>query len=366
MSGDLREALLAAQPWLVLAGDCLLAALIALVAYRVSDRVLTRWAAPHLNAFAAALLRHLRAPMRWVFIFFALQVVLREADDALRGVATLTHLTSLCLLGALTLAATQIVAAAGDAILQAHPVGGEDNLNARRIQTQTRVLSRTLTGVILLIGVAAALMTFPSVRQFGAGLMASAGVAGLVVGFAAKPVLGNLLAGMQIALAQPIRLDDVVIVEGEWGRIEEIAGSYVVVALWDERRLIVPLQWFIEHPFQNWTRSTSQLLGTVFLWVDYRLPLAPLRAEAERLCRAAPAWDQRVCVIQVTDANERAMQLRVLVSSADSGRNFDLRCKLREGLIEFVGQHYPDGLPRLRADLTVEPAEPLPARPMPA
>jgi small-conductance mechanosensitive channel len=164
-------------------------------------------------------------------------------------------------------------------------------------------------------------------------------------------VLSNLIAGLQIALTQPIRLDDVVIIEGEWGRIEEIAGSYVVVRIWDERRLVVPLNWFIEHPFQNWTRSSSQLIGTVFLMLDFRTPLAPLREELQRLCEASPQWDRRVCVMQVTDANEQAMQVRMLVSSTDSGRNFDLRCQVREGLICYVQAHYPEALPRWRGEL---------------
>ena len=191
-------------------------------------------------------------------------------------------------------------------------------------------------------------------RQIGASLLASAGVAGLVAGIAARPVLGNLIAGLQIALSQPIRLDDVVVIQGEWGRIEEITGTYVSVRLWDQRRLIVPLQWFIENPFTNWTRNSSQIIGTVFLYVDYRMPLAPLREELARIVEHAPEWDGRVQVLQVTDATERAMQLRVLVSSLDSGLNWDLRCRVREGLLDFMQQHYPQYLPRARADVSAE------------
>jgi hypothetical protein len=202
--------------------------------------------------------------------------------------------------------------------------------------------------LVILAGSAAVLMTIPGVRQFGASLLASAGLAGLALGIAAKPVLSNLIAGLQIAMAQPIRLDDVVIVKGEWGRIEEITGTYVVVRIWDERRLIVPLNYFIENPFENWTRRTAELIGTVFLWVDYRLPMAPARTELERLCREAPEWDGRVCVLQVVDANEHAMQLRALVSAPDSSRAWDLRCRIREGLIAFVQREYPDYLPTTR------------------
>jgi small-conductance mechanosensitive channel len=191
-------------------------------------------------------------------------------------------------------------------------------------------------------------MTFPGARQLGASLLASAGVLGIIGGLAARPVFSNLIAGLQLALAQPIRLDDVLIVQGEWGRVEEITGTYVVLRIWDERRLIIPLQWFIENPFQNWTRSTSRILGTVFLNVDYALPVEALRTEARRLVEQAPEWDQRVFVVQVTDATERTMQIRVLVSASDSGKAFDLRCRVREGLLEWLAREYPQCLPTSR------------------
>jgi hypothetical protein len=214
--------------------------------------------------------------------------------------------------------------------------------------------------LILLIGSGFALMTLPLLRQLGTSLLASAGVAGLVVGFAAKPVLGNLLAGIQLALTQPIRLGDVVIVEHEWGWIEEITGTYVVIRIWDQRRLVVPLQWFIEHPFQNWTRTASEILGTVTLWTDYRLPVDAVRQEAERLCRMAPEWDGRLCLTQVVEAGERAMQLRILLSAFNSERIWDLRCRVREGLIDFIQRNYPEYLPRVRIEMSeVAQAAPL-------
>ena len=231
-----------------------------------------------------------------------------------------------------------------------HPVDVADNLHARGIQTQTRVLTRTLMLFVLVFGVACALITFPSVRQIGTGLLASAGLAGLVIGFAAKPLLGNLLAGLQIALTQPIRLDDVVIVEGEFGRIEEITSAYVVVALWDDRRMIMPLQWFIEHPFQNWTRTSAQILGSVFLWVDFGFPVDPLRQELAKICEGNPNWDRRVCGIQVTDMSERAMQLRILVSSSSASQNWDLRCFVRERLIDYIARDHAQYFPRFRID----------------
>jgi small-conductance mechanosensitive channel len=243
------------------------------------------------------------------------------------------------------------VAAGEQAILRDNPIDVADNLEARRIQTQTRVLSRVLMGAIILVGVSLVLLTFPMVRQIGTALLASAGIIGLVAGIAAKPVFGNLIAGLQIALTQPIRLDDVVIVEGEWGRVEEIGSSYVVVRIWDERRMVVPLTWFIENPFQNWTRRSADLLGTAFLWLDYRAPIAAIRAELERICQSEKLWDGRVCVTQVTETSEHTLQVRLLVSARNSGDAFDLRCIVRERMLDFLARQYPQALPRTRAEL---------------
>ncbi|WP_228886427.1 mechanosensitive ion channel family protein [Stenotrophomonas rhizophila] len=247
------------------------------------------------------------------------------------------------------------VAAGERAILREHPMEVADNLAARRVQTQTRVLSRVLMGAIILVGVSLILLTFPMVRQIGTALLASAGIIGLVAGIAAKPVFGNLIAGLQIALTQPIRLDDVVIVEGEWGRVEEIGSSYVVVRIWDERRMVVPLTWFIEHPFQNWTRRSADLLGTAFLWLDYRAPIAAIRAELERICADQALWDGRVCVTQVTETTEHTLQVRLLVSARNSGDAFDLRCIVRERMLDFLAREHPQALPRTRAELLQQP-----------
>lgn len=217
----------------------------------------------------------------------------------------LRHLLLIALIAAVSWLAVCCVGATAGIAARRFPVDMTDNLHSRRILTQIRVLSRTLNVLIVLLDSGAILLTIPGVRQIGTSLLASAAVAGLAVGFTAKPVLGNLIAGLQIALTQPIRLDDVVIIDGEWGRIEEITGTYVVLRIWDERRLVVPLNWFMENPFQNWTRSSAELLGSVFLWLDYGMPLEPLRAELQRLCDTAPEWDGRVCVLQVTDTSDR-------------------------------------------------------------
>lgn len=245
----------------------------------------------------------------------------------------------------------RVIGALERRVLRLHPMEVADNLSARRARTQTHVIGGALQGGAALVGIAIALMTFPQIRQIGATLLASAGVIGLIAGIAAKPVFGNLIAGLQIAITQPIRFDDVVIVEGQWGRIEEITSAYVVVRIWDERRLVVPLQWFIEHPFENWTRTTSQLLGTAFLWLDYRAPMAAIRDELKRICESDERWDGRVCVAQITEAERTAVQVRLLVSARSSGELFDLRCAVRERMIAFLQASHPEALPLLRLDM---------------
>lgn len=340
--------------WLEVIVQVIMVLLVVIASDRLGIPVLQRLARHF--PFSRRLLQQCRQSLRVAVFFLLLQIIFRDSESTVRISPLLLHITALLSIASLTWLSTRAVQSIADTIVELNPIDRADNLAARRIHTQTRVLARSVNVLIILIGTGMALMTLPLLRQIGTSLLASAGVAGLVVGFAAKPVLGNLLAGMQLAISQPIRLDDVVIVENEWGQIEEITGTYVVVRIWDQRRMIVPLQWFIEHPFQNWTRNSADLLGAVTVWVDYRLPLAPLRAEAQRLCQAQEEWDGRVCVTQVLDANERAMQVRVLVSASDAGRTFDLRCKVREGLLDFVQREYPDCLPRLRADTMGESA----------
>ncbi len=326
------------------------------LAAHVATRILARVTRPFL--FPRLLLEQTEAPLHLIVPLLGVQAVWTAASDELLWMAGLRHITLLLIIGAFTWLGMRVVLAIQKVIIHHHPVNVADNLNARRIQTQTKVLVQTLSFFVLLFGAAAMLITFPAARQFGTSILASAGLAGLAVGFAAKPVLGNLIAGLQIAFTQPIRLDDVVIVANEWGRVEEITGTYVVVKVWDERRLIVPLQWFIENPFQNWTRTTSDLIGSVFFWMDYSVPIDPLRGELERLVKEVPElWDGRVSGLQVTETTENSVQIRVLVSSSDSGKNFDLRCYVREKMISFIAQNYPEGLPKLRATVSEEKEE---------
>ncbi len=231
---------------------------------------------------------------------------------------------------------------------------GADNLDARRIQTQLQLLRAVLTSFIAFTALIVLLLFVPGFRQIGTGLLASAGIAGLVVGLAAQRALGNLLAGFQIAITQPIRIDDVVVVEGEWGRIEEISLTYVVVRIWDERRLILPISYFLEHPFTNWTRESADILGTVFLYTDYRVPIAELRAELDRIVEQSEFWDGRVKGLVVTDSTDRALELRALVSAKDGGNAWNLRCEVREKLVGFLQEKYPESLPHVRAEILSE------------
>jgi small-conductance mechanosensitive channel len=230
-----------------------------------------------------------------------------------------------------------------------------DNLQARKISTQVSVLAKLIISLVFVLALGSMLMVFDSVRQLGTSLLASAGIAGIVLGFAAQKTLGNLLAGIQIAISQPIRLDDVVIVEGEFGRVEEITLTYVVVRLWDLRRMVLPITYFLEKPFQNWTREGSKILGTVFFYLDYTAPVEAMRAELRRIVERHPKWDGDVCGLQVTDSRENVVEIRCLASAQDAGRCFDLRCDIREGMLAFLREHHPDALPRVRAELARKP-----------
>lgn len=344
----------ARNPHVVLALAALLAWFVGILVHRIGRTLLLRLTIP------LPLLHHTLAYIdraaSYVLPLLLVQIVFRAAPDELRGVPMLQHLSAVLFILAVTWLMISAARGLAEAVEARHPIDVADNLAARTIRTQTRVLTRAAMVVIVVVGLSAVLMSFPSVRTVGASLLASAGVIGLAIGMAAKPVLGNLIAGLQIALTQPIRIDDVLIIEGEWGRVEEITGSYVVLRIWDRRRLVIPLQWFIEHPFQNWTRNSADIIGTVFWWMDYGLPLEPIRAEVRRLCEEAPQWwDGELAIVQVVDTSERSMQLRALVTARNSGDAWDLRCHVRAGIIDFIQREYPQHLPRLRTDFAAGP-----------
>jgi len=237
-----------------------------------------------------------------------------------------------------------------ESFFHSYDLNKEDNLKERKLRTQLQFIRKFVISIIIIVTAAIILLSFESMRKIGAGLLTGVGVGGIIIGFAAQKSLANLLAGFQIAFTQPIRIDDVVIVEGEWGRIEEITLTYVVVNIWDQRRLILPITYFIEKPFQNWTRVSADLLGTVFLYLDYNTPIPILREELTKVLNNDPLWDKRVNVVQVTDNKESTIEVRFLMSARNSSQAFDLRCHVREHMLAFVRDHYPESLPKTRLE----------------
>jgi small-conductance mechanosensitive channel len=261
----------------------------------------------------------------------------------------LSRLLLMAVIGLIGWTAIVVLQLSASAYLRRYRLDADDNFLARKHNTQVRILLRVVDGIVLLVTIGAALMTIPSVRQYGISLFASAGIAGIAAGLAARPVLSNLLAGVQLAMTQPIRLYDSVIVEGEYGTIEEIGSTYVTVKLWDLRRMVVPLSYFIEKPFQNWSReNSSSLIGSVMLYVDYRAPVALIREKLMEILRQSERWDRTTAALQVTDFKEGSIELRCLMSARAPGQTFDLRCEVREKLIDFLQREHPEALPHSR------------------
>jgi small-conductance mechanosensitive channel len=256
--------------------------------------------------------------------------------------------STLLFIFAMTWLIISVLKIAKDIILRNYDVGEIDNLQARKIYTQFTILERIVIFIVIVLAIGLALMSFQEIREIGISIFASAGVAGIIIGFSAQRFIGTILAGIQIAIAQPIKLDDVVIVEGEWGRIEEITLTYVVVQIWDKRRLIVPTPYFIEQPFQNWTKNSADILGTVFLYVDYRVSFEALREELTRVLKNTDLWDGEVNVLQVTDTKPNYVEVRALMSAKDSPTAWDLRVHVREKLIEFLQKNYPESIAKTR------------------
>jgi small-conductance mechanosensitive channel len=323
----------------------------------VLDSRLTLWASRSGTkveaAFAPLLGRSLRVILPAIAVFLALRIVSLPPETA----AVLGKGNSILLIVTLAIILFQVIGACERAVLARFDITTADNLRARKVYTQVRVIRKVVDVIVGVFTVAFVLMLFDEVRHVGTSLLASAGVVGIVAGIAAQKTIANLLAGFQIAMTQPIRLDDVVVVEGEWGRIEEITLSYVVVHIWDDRRMVVPLSYFIEKPFQNWTRTSSGLLGSTLVWVDYSFPVDEGRKALKQIIESSPSWDKRFWNLQVSDASERTMQLRVLATAVDSSTAWDLRCEIRENFIAFIQKHHPNCLPRLRTLLSNAPAE---------
>ena len=359
---SLRNALDVVRGWLQWLPDpiaavllIVIAVIVALALHALLRRLSRRLLARRYPAVLTVIGR-MRGLTRLALLILAVFVALPVAPldhDFKYLIARLLLMAIIALIGWAAIAALHISA---DVYLRRYRLDVEDNLLARKHNTQIRVLLRSIDALLVLLTLGAALMTFQTVRQYGVSLFASAGVAGIVAGLAARPVLSNLMAGVQLAMTQPIRLEDAVIVENEYGNIEEINSTYVVVRLWDLRRMILPLTYFIEKPFQNWTRESSTLIGSVLMQVDYRAPVDTIRTKAEQIVRASNRWDGRVFNLAVTDFKHDTMEVRILASAGTAGKVFDLRCEIREKLVDFLQREHAEALPRQRADITIEGA----------
>jgi len=340
------------QAWLWSIAILVGAVLVALVAHRVVFVLAKRMASRRKGSIIEeSLIRHGEGPARWIFPLLALVLVLPTLPFRSGVLWGLEHAIGLGLILSIGWLFILLADVFGDAVYAKYRVDVSDNLAARRVRTQIHVLRRVFIVVVVIVTAAVMLMTFPAIRELGTSLLASAGLAGLIVGMAMKPTLSSLLAGLQIALTQPIRIDDVVIVQGEFGWIEEIETTYVIIRTWDLRRLVVPLSYFIENPFQNWTRKTADLLGTVFVYVDYSVPVEEVRQELRRILQSSPLWDGKLWGLQVTNASDHAVELRALMSASDASKAWDLRCYVRESLIKFLQERYPENLPKIRAEV---------------
>jgi small-conductance mechanosensitive channel len=322
---------------------------VGVVVHRVVFSLLARLAKKRELLFGA-MVRRARRPAAFIIPLLLVLAIFPNLQLPADWVTRVEHLTGMATIGATAWGIVALILLGTDYAKGSHSTAGEDNLRFRQLETRVDILSRVAVTVVVIIAAATCLMTFPAVRAIGATLLASAGLAGLAVGLATRPLLENLVAGVQIALTQPIRIDDVVIVETEFGRVEEITATYVVVALWDRRRMILPLTYFIDKPFQNWTRRSSDLLGSVMLYTDYSMPVDAVRAELDAVLPESPLWDGNVKGVQVTDTDAQGMQIRILVSARNAGNLFDLRCFVREKLIAFMQQHYPQALPSTRIE----------------
>ncbi len=355
------------QNWeaiLLLVGAVTGTIIIGLAAHMVVFHALQQIAKRTATVLDASIYRHCRRPAQMIMPLLLLRLALPVMPVTLSPAVEerIGLLISILLIMAFAWLFIRLTSVLEDFILSRYKLDVQDNLEARKIYTQMDIIRKIVILVIAIVTLAVILMSFENFRQIGVSILASAGIAGLVIGLAAQKTLANMLAGIQIAITQPIRIDDVVIVENEWGRIEEINLTYVVVAIWDKRRLVLPISYFIERPFQNWTRVSADILGTVLLYVDYTVPIEEIRRELRRVLEESEYWDGDVCGLVVTDAKEQTLELRALMSAPDSGAAWNLRCEVREKLIVFVQKNYPQALPKVRAELVeAKPISPAPA-----
>lgn len=341
--------------WMIAGAIVAGAIIIGLLVYSVIFWVLRRIARNPKRVVEASLAQHGKKPAKWILPILAVLVALPTLPISDSVKLPAEHVIGLALIASIAWICILLTEVFSDVIAARYRVDVADNLTARRIRTQTQVLRRIVQLLIVILTIGIMLLTIPNVRAIGTSVLASAGVAALVIGMAMKPTLSNIIAGIQIALTQPIRIEDAVIVDNgsgiDWGWIEEINITYVVVRTWDWRRLVLPISYFIEHPFQNWTKKTAQLIGSIYLYVDYTVPVDELRKELDRLVKSTKLWRGEVVVLQVSDVKEYTIELRALADARTAGEAWDLRCYIREGLIKYLQEHYPQSLPKTRAEL---------------
>lgn len=301
-----------------------------------------------------SLIKHCRKPLRYIVPLLTINFSIPIVELPQNIFFILDNALRILLIISASWLLIRFIPVVEDIILDRYDIKDRDNLQARKIRTQIQTVGKILTVIVVIIAIALILMGFERLRHLGAGMLASAGLASLIIGLSAQRIFSNFLAGIQIAFTQPIRLDDVVIVENEWGRIEEITLTYVVVKIWDLRRLVLPINYFLEKPFQNWTRTSANILGTVYIYTDFVVPIEEVRTELCRILKNSDKWDGLVCGLQVTNVTERTVELRALMSAHDSPAAWDLRCEVREKLIEFIQKKYPDALPKVRSEFHKE------------
>jgi small-conductance mechanosensitive channel len=332
-------------PLLAVGGAAVLGGLLALAVTAVAIRAARRKNASVTERIGPVLRLPLLLFLPSVFALIGLQFAGLSEETRAAGVSLLR----VAIIASGAFLVTRGLLLVEDAIVARYPVEVENNLKARKVHTQIRYMRRIAGFLVFLIALGSILLTFEEIRQLGTTLLTTAGVAGIIVGFAAQKTLGMVIAGLQIAFTQPIRHGDAVVVEGEWGWVEEITLTYVVIKIWDWRRLIVPINYFLDHPIQNWTRTSARLIGSVYLYVDYGFPIQEIREALDEVLANTDLWDNGVSVAQVTDVTEKTAQVRVLVTAKDSPTLWDLRCYVREQLVQYMQSEHPDMMPRFRA-----------------
>jgi small-conductance mechanosensitive channel len=333
------------------AGILVVAIAMALIVRWIAFIVLKRLTRRRGALLGESLVRHAQKPSQWILPLLAILTVGPGLPLPQSARDTLEHATGLGLIAAMAWLAILLIAVTSDILSGRYRIDVADNLLARRIQTQFQMIHRIAIILVVVVAVAIMLMTFPAIKHIGVSILASAGVVSLVVGMSMKDTLSNLIAGVQIAFAQPFRIGDAVVVENEWGWIEEIGMMYVVVRIWDLRRLVLPLSYFLTNAFQNWTRTSADLLAYTYIYTDYTVPMDAVREELRRICEGSPLWNKKVCILQVSDSDQHTMQLRALMDVRNSSDAWDLRCLVREKLIDFLQKGYPGSLPRYRGEL---------------